>query len=64
MSEKAIPSPVGATNEYYFELDRCRELSRAIYEYFSAGLCPKQEWCEELARRYPLVLIAEKTWKQ
>lgn len=63
--EKEIPqTPIGVVQEHNFELDRCRELSRAIYQYFAAGLRPKQEWCEELARRYPLSLAAEKQWKQ
>lgn len=58
--EKEIPrNTIGVVHEYNFELDRCRELSRAIYQYFAAGLRPKQEWCEELARRYPLAITAE-----
>jgi len=46
--------PLGVTPEHIWQWQRCRELSRAIHEYFMDGREPSKEWIDELYRRFPL----------
>lgn len=50
--------PLGVIPEYVIEFNRCKDLARAIHEYFEAGtLWPKEEWISELAKRFPLAVL-------
>ena len=52
-SPPAVKPPLGVMPEDIWHWKRCHELSRAIYEYFEAGMIPRQKWMDELARRFP-----------